>query len=76
MNSSFREYGPALRVSLDSTDLPAVKAALGQEGLVDGIDYRACPCCGRARRAQFAVVSGGQDLMPQKCTRQCESGFG
>ena len=29
-----------LRVSLDNVQMPAVKAVLGQEGIVDGIDYR------------------------------------
>ena len=33
----------ALRVSLDSTDVPAVKAVLGQEGIVEGVDYRGVP---------------------------------
>ena len=33
----------ALRESLDDTDLPAVKAVLGQEGIVEGIDYRGVP---------------------------------
>jgi len=33
----------ALRVSLDNTNLPAVKAALGQEGIVEGVDYRGVP---------------------------------
>jgi PAS domain S-box-containing protein len=32
-----------LRVPLDSIDVPAVKAALGQEGIVEGIDYRGEP---------------------------------
>ena len=39
----------ALRVSLDSTDLPAVKAALGQEGIVEGIDYRGVPVLAAVR---------------------------
>jgi PAS domain S-box-containing protein len=30
----------SFRISLNQTDLPAVKAALGQEGIVEGIDYR------------------------------------
>ena len=38
-----------LRVSLDSTDLPAVKAALGQEGIVEGIDYRGVPVLAAVR---------------------------
>ncbi len=29
-----------LRISLASRDVPAVKAALGQEGIVEGVDYR------------------------------------
>ncbi|MHB8972884.1 MAG: PAS domain S-box protein [Pirellulaceae bacterium] len=33
----------ALRVPLDKTELPAVKAALGQEGIAVGIDYRGVP---------------------------------
>jgi PAS domain S-box-containing protein len=32
-----------LRISLASTNAPAVKAALGQEGIVEGIDYRGEP---------------------------------
>jgi PAS domain S-box-containing protein len=32
-----------LRRSIDSTDLPSVKAALGQEGIVKGVDYRGVP---------------------------------
>ena len=38
-----------LRVSLDSTDLPAVKAALGQEGIVKGVDYRGVPVLAAVR---------------------------
>ncbi len=38
-----------LRVSLDSTDLPAVKAALGQKGIVEGVDYRGVPVLAAAR---------------------------
>ena len=32
-----------LRVSLDRTDIPAVKAVLDQEGIVEGLDYRGVP---------------------------------
>lgn len=32
-----------LRESFDNTDLPAVKAALGLKGIVEGIDYRGVP---------------------------------
>jgi PAS domain S-box-containing protein len=32
-----------LRIPLDSTDVPAVKAALGQSGIVEGRDYRGVP---------------------------------
>ncbi len=32
-----------LRVSLDNTNLPPVKAALGQKGIVEGVDYRGVP---------------------------------
>ncbi|MGA2243082.1 MAG: PAS domain S-box protein [Verrucomicrobiota bacterium] len=32
-----------LRVSLENTNVPAVKAALGQEGIVEGVDYRGEP---------------------------------
>ena len=39
----------ALRMSLDSTDLPAVKAALGQEGIVEGVDYRGVPVLAAVR---------------------------
>ncbi len=33
----------ALRVSLDKTERPAVKAVLKQEGIVEGLDYRGVP---------------------------------
>jgi PAS domain S-box-containing protein len=33
----------SLRIPLESSDAPAVKAALGQEGIVEGIDYRGVP---------------------------------
>jgi PAS domain S-box-containing protein len=37
----FQKNAPLkLRIPLDNTDVPAVKAALGQEGIVDGKDYR------------------------------------
>jgi PAS domain S-box-containing protein len=40
----FHENAPLrLRVPLDRKDVPAVKAALGQEGIVEGLDYRAVP---------------------------------
>lgn len=39
-----------LRVPLTSTDLPAVKAALGQEGIVEGIDYRGVRVLADVRR--------------------------
>ena len=32
-----------LRVPLDKGDVPAVKAALGQKGIVEGVDYRGVP---------------------------------
>jgi hypothetical protein len=37
-----------LRVPLDQTGVVAVKAALGQEGLLEGIDYRGRPAIGYA----------------------------
>ncbi len=44
MNSSFRRIRPLrLRVPLDNTDRPVVKAALSQEGIVEGVDYRGVP---------------------------------
>ena len=39
----------ALRVPLNSTDLPAVKAALGQHGIVEGVDYRGVPVLAAVR---------------------------
>ncbi len=33
----------ALRISLDHTTVPGVKAALGREGVVEGMDYRGVP---------------------------------
>ena len=38
-----------LRESLDNTRLPAVKAALGDEGIVEGIDYRGVPVLAAVR---------------------------
>ena len=38
-----------LGVSLDSTDLPEVKAALGQKGIVEGVDYRGVPVLAAVR---------------------------
>jgi PAS domain S-box-containing protein len=32
-----------LHISLENTNMPAVKAALGQEGIVEGVDYRGEP---------------------------------
>ena len=32
-----------LRISLENTNVPAVKAVLGQEGIVEGTDYRGVP---------------------------------
>ncbi len=36
-------------MSLDRSDNPAVKAALGQEGIVEGIDYRGVPVVAAVR---------------------------
>lgn len=48
-----------LRVSLEGgKDLPAVKAALGQEGIVEGADYRHMPVLAAVRRPRFPVVPG------------------
>ncbi len=38
-----------LRMSLASNDMPAVKAVLGQEGIVDGTDYRGAPALAALR---------------------------
>ncbi len=38
-----------LRVSLDSKELPSAQAALGQEGMVEGIDYRGVPVLAAVR---------------------------
>ena len=38
-----------LRSSLENNDMPAVKAALGQEGIVEGRDYRGVPVLGALR---------------------------
>jgi len=46
-----------LRVPLGNKELPAVKAALGQEGIVEGIDYRDACDCRHARRPRFALAS-------------------
>ena len=66
----------ALRVSLDNTDLPAVKAALGQEGIVEGVDYRGVPVLAAVRAVPDSPWFLVAAWMPRKCTRRCESGFG
>ena len=38
-----------LRIPLESRDVPAVKAALGEEGIVEGIDYRGVPVLAAVR---------------------------
>ena len=38
-----------LRIPLTSTDVPAAKAALGQEGIVEGADYRGVPVVAAVR---------------------------
>jgi len=49
-----------LRISLERTNVPAVKAVLGQTGIVEGTDYRGEPGAGGlACHSEFAVVSGG-----------------
>lgn len=40
----------ALRIPLDSTDVPAVKAVRGEEGVVDGMDYRGVPVIASVRQ--------------------------
>ena len=48
-----------LRIPVESRDVPAVKAALGEEGIVEGIDYRGVPVLAAVRvSARFSVVSG------------------
>ena len=37
------------RISLENTDVPAVKAVLGQEGIVEGTDYRGVPALAALR---------------------------
>ncbi|MBN1268298.1 MAG: PAS domain S-box protein [Kiritimatiellae bacterium] len=39
-----------LRIPLESKDVPAAKAVLGQEGIVEGIDYRGVPVIADVRR--------------------------
>jgi PAS domain S-box-containing protein len=39
----------SLRSSLENTNMPAVKAALGQEGIVEGVDYRGVPVIAAVR---------------------------
>ena len=58
MSSSSRRTRPSLACR-SSRDVPAVRAALGQEGIVEGVDYRGVPVLAAVRRARFAVVSGG-----------------
>lgn len=48
------------RVPLTSADLPAVRAALGQEGVFDGIDYRGVPVYAATRSipdSSWAIVT-------------------
>jgi PAS domain S-box-containing protein len=39
----------ALRVPIGNTDRPVVEAALGQEGIIEGVDYRGVPVLAAAR---------------------------
>ncbi|HWQ67389.1 MAG TPA: PAS domain S-box protein [Methanospirillum sp.] len=46
----FRPDPPlSLRLSLNQTNLPAMKAVMGQEGIVEGIDYRGVPVIANIR---------------------------
>ena len=46
----FRKDSPLdLRISLDRLEVPAVKAALGYEGIVRGVDYRGIPVVAATR---------------------------
>jgi len=47
-----------LRAPLDRTTMPAAQAALGREGVMEGIDYRGAGGGGLARHSGLAVVSG------------------
>ena len=44
-----RNTALALRMPLDNAERPAVKAALGQEGIVQGVDYRGVPVLAAVR---------------------------
>jgi PAS domain S-box-containing protein len=50
----------SLHISLNQRDTPAVRAALGEEGVVEGIDYRGVPCLGALRhisRSPWSIVA-------------------
>ena len=49
----------ALRIPLETRDNPAVKVVLGEEGNVEGIDYRGVPVLAAIRACRFPLVSGG-----------------
>ena len=72
------EKAPPLthRESLESTDLLAVKAALGQEGIVEGVDGRGVPVLAAVRAVPGSPWCWWPKWMLRKCTRRCESGFG
>ena len=64
-----------LRISLANTNVPAVKAVLGQTGIVEGMDYRGEP----ALAALNAIPDSPWSLVAKwtrpKCMRRCASGL-
>ena len=64
-----------LRISLENTDVLAVKAALGQTGLVEGADYRGEPVLGSVEAVPgspwyLIARMDTQDVSP-RCARGC-----
>ncbi len=49
----------SLRIPLGRADVPAVKAVLGQVGIVEGADYRGTPVIADA--ALYRAKAGGRD---------------
>jgi len=65
-----------LRAPLDQKALPAARAALGQEGVMEGIDYRGVPVVAALRVIPDCRGLWSPAWMPRKCMRRCESDSG
>ena len=64
------------RIPLERQDNPAVKAVLGEEGSVEGIDYRGVPVLAAVRACPMRRGFWWPAWMPRKCSRRCASAFG